>query len=340
MKTKQLKKTVAIVCGGDSSEHDVSLRSAQGLYSFFDKEKYNVYIVDVKGTDWHVDLNDGTTAPIDRNDFSFVLNGQVVLFDYAYITIHGTPGENGLLQGYFDLIRLPYSTSGVLVEAMTFDKFVLNQYLRGYGVSVADSMLIRQGYEEIVSDDEIEQRIGMPCFVKPAADGSSFGVSKVKNKDQLAPAIRKAMMESPEVMVEQYLEGTEISVGCYKTKGKSVVLPATEVVTSNEFFDYDAKYNGQVKEITPARLSAETTERVRQLTSHIYDILHCNGIIRIDYIIGKGVGSDGKETDKISMLEINTTPGMTPTSFIPQQVKAAGLNITDVLTEIVENQFY
>ena len=340
MKTKQLKKTVAIVCGGDSSEHDVSLRSAQGLYSFFDKEKYNVYIVDVKGTDWHVDLNDGTTAPIDRNDFSFVLNGQVVLFDYAYITIHGTPGENGLLQGYFDLIRLPYSTSGVLVEAMTFDKFVLNQYLRGYGVSVADSMLIRQGYEEIVSDDEIEQRIGMPCFVKPAADGSSFGVSKVKNKDQLAPAIRKAMMESPEVMVEQYLEGTEISVGCYKTKGKSVVLPATEVVTSNAFFDYDAKYNGQVQEITPARLSAETTERVRQLTSHIYDILHCNGIIRIDYIIGKGVGSDGKETDKISMLEINTTPGMTPTSFIPQQVKAAGLNITDVLTEIVENQFY
>ena len=340
MKTKQLKKTVAIVCGGDSSEHDVSLRSAQGLYSFFDKEKYNVYIVDVKGTDWHVDLNDGMTAPIDRNDFSFVLNGQVVLFDYAYITIHGTPGENGLLQGYFDLIRLPYSTSGVLVEAMTFDKFVLNQYLRGYGVSVADSMLIRQGYEEIVSDDEIEQRIGMPCFVKPAADGSSFGVSKVKNKDQLAPAIRKAMMESPEVMVEQYLEGTEISVGCYKTKGKSVVLPATEVVTSNEFFDYDAKYNGQVQEITPARLSAETTERVRQLTSHIYDILHCNGIIRIDYIIGKGVGSDGKETDKISMLEINTTPGMTPTSFIPQQVKAAGLNITDVLTEIVENQFY
>lgn len=340
MKTKQLKKTVAIVCGGDSSEHDVSLRSAQGLYSFFDKEKYNVYIVDVKGTDWHVDLKDGTTTPIDRNDFSFVLNGQVVLFDYAYITIHGTPGENGLLQGYFDLIRLPYSTSGVLVEAMTFDKFVLNQYLRGYGVSVADSMLIRQGYEEIVSDDEIEQRIGMPCFVKPAADGSSFGVSKVKNKDQLAPAIRKAMMESPEVMVEQYLEGTEISVGCYKTKGKSVVLPATEVVTSNEFFDYDAKYNGQVQEITPARLSAETTERVRQLTSHIYDILHCNGIIRIDYIIGKGVGSDGKETDKISMLEINTTPGMTPTSFIPQQVKAAGLNITDVLTEIVENQFY
>ena len=336
----ETKRNIAIVCGGDSSEHNVCLRSAQGLYSFFDKERYHVLIVEIKGTRWQVNLPDGTATPIDRNDFSYTIEGKKHYFDYAYITIHGTPGENGLLQGYFDLIGMPYSTSNVLVEALTFNKFVLNQYLRGYGVSVADSMLIRQGYEEIVSDDEIEQRIGMPCFVKPAADGSSFGVSKVKNKDQFAPAIRKAMMESPEVMVEQYLEGTEISVGGYKTKGKSVVLPATEVVTSNEFFDYDAKYNGQVQEITPARLSAETTERVRQLTSHIYDILHCNGIIRIDYIIGKGVGSDGKETDKISMLEINTTPGMTPTSFIPQQVKAAGLNITDVLTEIVENQFY
>ena len=328
---KQLKRNIAIVCGGDSSEHDVSLRSAQGLYSFFDKERYNVYIVDIKGQDWHVELSGGITARIDRNDFSFVEDGKAKWFDYAYITIHGTPGENGILQGYFDLIGIPYSTSGVLVEAMTFDKFVLNQYLRGYGVAVADSLLIRQGYEQLVSDDEIERRIGMPCFVKPAADGSSFGVSKVKNKDQLAPAIRKAMLESDEIMVEQFLDGTEISIGVYKTREKSVVLPATEVVTNNEFFDYDAKYNGQVQEITPARLSEDVTRRVREITSHIYDILHCNGIIRIDYIISK----DGK----IFMLEVNTTPGMTPTSFIPQQVRAAGLEMKDVLTDIVENQF-
>jgi len=325
-----LKRTIAIVCGGDSSEHDVSMRSAKGLYSFFDKERYNVYIVDVKGLNWDVELPDGTTTPVDRRDFTFMLDGRVQHFDYAYITIHGTPGENGVLQGYFDLLHLPYSTSGVLVEAMTFDKFVLNQYLRGFGVAVADSLLIRKGYEELVSDDEIEQRIGMPCFVKPAADGSSFGVSKVKCKDQLAPAIRKAMMESPEVMVEQYLAGTEISIGCYKTHTKSVVLPATEVVTQNEFFDYDAKYNGQVEEITPARIPQETADRVAKITSHIYDILHCNGIIRIDYIIG----SD----QKIWMLEINTTPGMTATSFIPQQVRAAGLSMSDVLTDIVENQ--
>lgn len=336
---KHLKRNIAIVCGGDSSEHDVSLRSAQGLYSFFDKERYNVYIVDVKGQDWHVELPGGMTARIDRNDFSFVQDGKVVVFDYAYITIHGTPGENGILQGYFDLVGIPYSTSGVLVEAMTFDKFVLNQYLRGYGISVPDSLLIRKDYEQLVSEDEVEERIGMPCFVKPAAGGSSFGVSKVKNKDQLAPAIRKAMLESSEVMVEQCMEGTEISVGCYKTRTRSMVLPATEVVTKNEFFDFDAKYNGQVKEITPARLTEDTSRRVRELTSHIYDILRCNGIIRIDYIITRGMGKDGQEVDKINLLEINTTPGMTLTSFIPQQVRAAGMEMKDVLTEIVENQF-
>ena len=223
------KRTIAIVCGGDSSEHDVSLRSGQGLYSFFDKERYNIYLVDVKGTDWHVALDNGETIEIDKNDFSFVMNGKHVYFDYAYITIHGQPGENGVMQGYFDLIHLPYSTSGVLVEAMTFDKYVLNNYLRGFGINVADSILLRRG--EAYDEEEIAKRIGMPCFVKPAADGSSFGVSKVKNADQLAPALRVAFMESNEVMIEGFLDGTEISQGIYKTAEKTVVLPATEVIT-------------------------------------------------------------------------------------------------------------
>ena len=329
----ETKRNIAIVCGGDSSEHDVSLRSGQGLYSFFDKERYNIYLVDVKGTDWHVDLQDGNIAQIDKNDFSFMLDGKHVYFDYAYITIHGQPGENGTMQGYFDLINMPYSTSGVLVEAMTFDKYVLNNYLRGFGINVADSILLRRGEE--YDEEEIEKRLGMPVFVKPAADGSSFGVSKVKNADQLAPALRVAFMEADEVMIESFLDGTEISQGVYKTREKSVVLPATEVVTENEFYDYNAKYNGQVKEITPARLAPETAEEVAKITSRIYDILHANGIIRIDYIISKD--KDGK--DKVNMLEINTTPGMTATSFIPQQVRAAGLDIKDVLSDIVENQF-
>lgn len=329
------KRTIAIVCGGDSSEHDVSLRSAQGLYSFFDKDRYNVYVVDVKGTDWHVNLADGSIAVIDKNDFSFMENGKMRLFDYAYITIHGTPGENGIMQGYFDLINMPYSTSSVLVEAMTFNKYVLNNYLRGFGVNVAPSILIRRGEEETLDEQRVMDEIGMPCFVKPSADGSSFGVSKVKNIDQLAPALRLAFMESDEVMIEGFMEGTEISIGVYKTREKSVVLPATEVVTSNEFFDYDAKYNGQVQEITPARLSDDVARKVADETSRIYDLLHANGILRIDYIIGK----DENGGDKIMMLEVNTTPGMTATSFIPQQVRAAGLDIKDVLTDIVENQF-
>ena len=325
------KRTIAIVCGGDSSEHNVSMRSAQGLYSFFDKERYNVYIVEMRNNDWHVNKSDGTTTPIDRRDFSFMEDGRLVAFDYAYITIHGTPGENGILQGYFELIHMPYSTSGVLVEALTFNKYVLNQYLRGFGIFVADNILIRKDYDVLMGDEEIERRIGMPCFVKPAAGGSSFGVTKVKNADQLAPAIRKAMMESDDVMVERYIKGTEISVGCYKTKAKSVVLPATEVVTNNEFFDYDAKYNGHVKEITPAPIDTDISKRVSDITSKIYDILHCNGVIRIDYIISG-------ETNDIYMLEINTTPGMTPTSFIPQQAKAAGIEMKDLLTDIIENQ--
>ncbi len=327
------KRTIAIVCGGDSSEHDVSLRSGQGLYSFFDKERYNIYIVDIKGTDWHVAFENGETAEIDKNEFSFTYNGKRTFFDYAYITIHGQPGENGVMQGYFDLIHLPYSTSGVLVEALTFDKYVLNNYLRGFGVKVADSIILRRG--EAYDEEAIAKRIGMPCFVKPAADGSSFGVSKVKEADQLAPALRLAFMEAEEAMVEAFMDGTEISQGVYKTATKSIVLPATEVVTENEFFDYDAKYNGQVKEITPARLSPETAEKVAKETSRIYDLLHANGIIRIDYIITK----DKDGNDVVNMLEINTTPGMTATSFIPQQVRAAGLDIKEVLSEIVENQF-
>ena len=326
-----MKRTIAIVCGGDSSEHDVSMRSGAGLYSFFDKERYDIYLVETCGMDWQVHLNDGSRTPIIYKDFSFVENGKNKKFDYAYITIHGAPGENGIMQGYFEMVHVPYSTSNVLVEALTFDKFALNQYLRSFGVSVADSILIRKGEENDVNPADVEQRLGMPVFVKPSTDGSSFGVTKVKKVADLKPALDVAFAESDEVMVEGFLAGTEITCGCYSTKQKMVVFPITEVVTENEFFDYDAKYNGQVEEITPARIPEEIADRVRKITSMIYDILHCNGIIRIDYIISP--------EGKINMLEINTTPGMTVTSFIPQQIKAAGLDIKDVLSDIVENQF-
>ena len=333
-----MKKTIAIVAGGDSSEHDVSLRSAEGIHSFLDKERYEVYIIEIKGMTWEAHLKDGSRSNVDRNDFSFMEGGKRIRPDFAYITIHGTPGENGILQGYFDLIHLPYSTSDVLVEAMTFNKFTLNQYLKGFGVSVSESLIVRKGFEHLVTDDEIIEKIGLPCFVKPNAGGSSFGVTKVKSADQIHEAILKAMRESDEVMVEAFMEGTEISQGCYKTQEKEVVLPATEVVSDNEFFDYNAKFNGQVREITPARLKEETAERVSLITSMIYDILGCSGIIRVDYIITHTTDENGKERERINMLEVNTTPGMTATSFIPQQVRAAGMDMKDVLTDIIENK--
>ena len=325
-----MKRTIAIIAGGDTSEFHVSLRSAQGVYSFIDKEKYNLYIVEMEGLRWEVSLSDGGKAPIDRNDFSFTVNGEKTVFDFAYITIHGTPGEDGRLQGYFDLLRLPYSCCGVLAAALTYDKFACNQYLKAFGVRVAESIMLRQGMS--VSDADVLEKIGLPCFIKPSLGGSSFGVTKVKSAEQIQPAIVNAFSEASEIVIEAFMEGTEVTCGCYKTKEKSMVFPITEVVTDNEFFDYDAKYNGQVDEITPARISDDLTRRIQSLTSAIYDILGCTGIVRIDYIITAG--------DKINLLEVNTTPGMTATSFIPQQIAAAGLDIKDVMTDIIENKFH
>lgn len=324
-----MKRIIAIVAGGDSSEHDVSMRSAEGIYSFIDKDKYTLYIVELTKKKWEALLPDGSRAPIDKNDFSFSHDGQKVKPDFAYITIHGTPGENGILQGYFELLGIPYSTCDVLVSAMTFSKFTLNQYLKGFGVRVAESLLVNKRHG--ISDQDVIEKIGLPCFIKPNASGSSFGVTKVKTADQIQPALKEAFTESDDVMIEAFMDGIELANGCYKTKDKSVVLPITEVVSKNEFFDYNAKYKGEVTEITPARLSPELTDRVQKLTSAIYDILGCKGIVRVDYIITKG--------EKINMLEINTTPGMTATSFIPQQVRAAGIDIKDVMTDIIEDSF-
>lgn len=294
-----------------------------------DKEKYTVYIVEMKGLCWEAVLPDGNKTAVDRNDFSFLLNGEKITFDFAYIIIHGTPGENGLLQGYFDLLHIPYSTCDVLASALTFNKFALNHYLQGFGIRISDSLLVRKGSD--ISDQDVIEKIGLPCFIKPNEGGSSFGVTKVKTAEQILPAIEKAMHESDEVMVEAFMAGTEITCGCYKTRTKEVVFPITEVVSKNEFFDYAAKYDGESQEITPARLDDDTTRRVKTLTSAIYDILGCEGIIRVDYIITEG--------GKINLLEVNTTPGMTATSFIPQQVRAAGLDMKDVLTDIIENKF-
>lgn len=322
------KKVIAIVAGGDSSECEVSLRSAAGLNSFIDSDKYIKYIVTIVGKTWQVELPDGRQLPIDKNDFSFLLDNKKITFDFAYITIHGTPGENGILQGYFRLIGLPFSCCDVLQAALTFDKYACNNYLKSFGFKVAESIVLRPG--ETIDNTTVANKMGFPCFIKPSVGGSSFGVTKVKTIDQIQPAIAKAFAEGDEVMIEAFLSGTEVTSGMYKTKTKSVIFPITEVVTTNEFFDYDAKYNGQVDEITPARLSNELTQAIKNTTERIYTILHAKGIIRVDYIISP----DGT----INLLEVNTTPGMTATSFIPQQIRAAGLDIKDIMTDIIENE--
>jgi len=323
-----MKRNIAIVCGGDSSEIVVSLKSAEGLYSFIDKAKYEVWIVIVRKDGWYVRLSDDTRLAIDKNDFGFFYNQQHICFDFAWITIHGTPGEDGLLQGYFELIGLPYSCCGVLAASLTFNKFACNQYLKGFGVKVAESLLLRKG--QSIESNELVDKLGLPCFIKSNVGGSSFGVSKVNSIDEVQPAIQKAFAEGPEVIAESFLKGTEITCGCYKTKHVTRVLPITEVVSENEFFDYDAKYNGQVKEITPARISEELRDKVQRITSLIYDIIGCKGVIRADFIL----------TDSgIYLLEVNTTPGMTVTSFIPQQVAAAGLTMAQVMNEVIEDNF-
>jgi len=324
-----MKKKVAIVAGGYSSEFGVSLKSAQGLRSFIDPERYEVYTVLITKEKWIVKWDEVIEIPIDKNDFSFAQGGKTIHFDFAYITIHGSPGENGLLQGYFDMIGIPYSSCGVLASGLTFNKYFCNRFLNNFEVKTADFVFLRKN--DLWDSVAIQSQLGLPIFVKPNASGSSFGVTKVSSAGQLQTAIISAFTEGTEVLVESFIQGTEVTCGCYKIKDEITVLPVTEVVSKNEFFDFDAKYNpNSVEEITPARISQKLTGEVQTLTSKIYDSIGAKGIIRVDYIISP--------EDEIFMLEVNTTPGLTATSFIPQQIKAAGLNIRDVFTEIIENE--
>ncbi len=336
------KRNIAIVAGGDSSEYEVSLRSAAGIYSFMDKERYNLTIVTMRGADWKALVGDEPLAVsheelIDKNDFSFTHNGEKTRFDFAYITIHGTPGENGLLQGYFDMLGIPYSCCGVLAAAVTFNKYTCNHYLQDFGIRISPSCLLRKG--QTMTNEDVIAKVGLPCFIKSNVGGSSFGCTKVKTEAEIQPAIEKAFAEGNEVIIEAFMQGIEITCGVYKTHEKEVVFPITEVVSKNEFFDYDAKYKGLSDEITPARIPDALRDAVQALTSHIYDILGCQGIVRIDYILTPSTEPEAVAGYRINLLEINTTPGMTATSFIPQQVRAAGLDIKNVLTDIIENKF-
>ena len=323
-----MKKNIAIVWGGYSPEKIVSEKSASGIYSFIDKEKYNVYKVVINRDSWEVEYEDKTIS-IDKNDFSFIAKGDKINFDLAYITIHGTPGEDGVLQGYFDMLNIPYSNSGVLSSALTFNKYTCNNFLKTFGINVAESILLRTN--DIIDINEIVNILGLPVFVKPNVGGSSFATTKVKEMSMLRSAIDESFNESSEVIIESFIKGIEVTCGCFETKNGFTVLPLTEVISKNEFFDYGAKYLGEVEEITPARIDNEIAIQIQNETKRIYKLTGAKGIIRADYII---------TSNTPILLEVNTTPGMTATSFIPQQVKAAGLSMKDVLTDIIETEYY
>ena len=320
-------KNIAIIAGGNSSEYEVSMKSGKNIYDEVDENRYNKYLVILKGRDWHVEIGE-KKYPVDRNDFSFTRDGEKILFDFAYITIHGVPGENGLLQGYLDMMGVPYGCCNVLASALTFDKHTCNTYLKSYGVNVADSVMLIRGMAYDVN--EIINEVGLPCFVKPNAEGSSFGVTKVKEAAQLEDALKKAFALCREVLIETFIDGTELTCGVVKAGDMDITMPIAEVVPKNEFFDFEAKYDPtKSDEIIPARISPELTNRIKILSSMIYDILRCEGIIRVDYIVRE---------DEIFMLEVNTTPGMTSNSFVPKMVRAMGGTLREVLTKIIDNK--
>ena len=322
-----MKKNVVVIAGGNSSEYEVSIKSGNHIFSEVDGEKYNKYLMILRGREWMVEIGD-QKFPVDKNDFSFEYQGKKVVFDFAYITIHGNPGENGMLQGYLDMMGVPYSTCNTLVEAITFDKYTCTNYLNAFGINTTHPIMLVRG--KAFDKEAVLKVVGLPCFVKPNAEGSSFGVSKVKTAADFDAAVEGAFKMCREILVESFIDGIEFTCGLYKVGDKKVVMPVAEVIPKKEFFDYEAKYDAKMSdEIIPGRFSAEITGRIQDMASEVYDILRCEGIVRIDGFV---------RGEEIIMLEVNTTPGMTANSFVPKMVRVMGFPLRDVITGIIEEK--
>jgi D-alanine-D-alanine ligase len=321
-------KTIAIVAGGDSSEFEISVKSASEVGKAL-SSRYIIYIIMIRGTNWYWEDTKGRYHNIDKNDFTLITDEYRIRFDGVFIAIHGTPGENGLLQGYFDIMKIPYTSCSAFCSALTFNKHATKLYLKEHSIQMAEAILLRKG--ETTDPGLIMRKTGLPCFVKPNDSGSSFGVTKVKKRAELMPAIENAFKESDEVMIEAFMKGREVACGVVKTKSKKLVLPVTEIISKNEFFDYEAKYTpGRSDEVTPADLPEAITEEIQKLSSLIADLLGCKGIVRVDFIIVSG---------KPWFLEINTVPGMTAESLVPKQALAAGIALEDLYSMVIEDMF-
>ena len=318
-------KNVAIIMGGYSSEYQISLTSGTVVYNSIDKTKYNCYCIHIFKDKWVLVEADKNEYPINKNDFSVNRNGEILHFDVVFNAIHGTPGEDGLMQAYLELLNIPQTSCSYYQAALTFNKRDLLSVLKPYGIKSAISYYLNLG--DYIEVEDIIKKVGLPCFVKPNKSGSSFGISKVKTEEEMIPAIEKAYQEDDELIIESFLDGIEVSVGVINYKGEITVLPITEIVSENDFFDYEAKYLGKSQEITPARISTELKEKIENVAKRAFQILKMEGFSRSEFII---------MNNEPFMLEMNTIPGLTMESILPQQAIAAGISLPELFENAIE----
>lgn len=320
-----MKKNIAIIMGGFSSEAAISIKSGNVVYKHLNTEKYNGYKIHVLEDKWVYVDDDHKEFLVNKNDFSININANLIKFDCVFNAIHGHPGENGVILAYFEMLHIKHTSAPFYQMALTFNKRDTLSVVKEYGIATAVSVYINKGEE--IDTAQIINKVGLPCFVKPNNAGSSFGISKVYTEKELIPAIEKAYKEDSEILIESFLDGTEVSVGVIQFKGETMVLPITEIVSENDFFDYDAKYKGESQEITPARISASEEKEVKQTAKRVYEILRLNGFSRAEYIL---------VNSKPYFLEINTVPGLTEESILPQQARAANISLTDLFDNAIE----
>lgn len=324
----QEKKNIAILFGGDSSEDIISEKSAEQVFQILKSSSYQIYRIRVKKNHWSLITEEGNAFPVDLNDFSVSLHdNSKIFFDFAFIIIHGTPGEDGKLQALLDLYNVPYNTPGVLVSSLTFNKYACKTYLRNFNILTPEAVLYAASSD--IEEELILKKTGLPCFVKPNNGGSSFGTTKVTRQEELKPAIEEALKEDKEAIIESFVKGTELSCGILKTHSRDYILPVTEIVPKKEFFDFEAKYTeGMAEEIVPARVEKEIQEKCQSISSDIYDHLGCKGLVRMDFIL---------RGNQIYFLEVNTVPGMSKESIVPKMIRADGYTEKEILEAIIEN---
>jgi D-alanine-D-alanine ligase len=321
-----MKYKIAIIAGGDSGEYEISIKSAGVVKKHLDSAKFESYAVVIRGKDWFCKDLDGESFLVNKEDFTVNLPGRLLSFDAVFVAIHGTPGEDGRIQGYFDLLGIPYTSCDQATSALTFDKFFCNHFVSSFGMKISRSIVLNKN--EKFSEGEILKQIKLPVFVKPACGGSSVGTSKVKTGEELLPAIKLALHEDNRVLLEEYIPGRELSCGIIKYKGQVRDLPITEIISKKEFFDYEAKYEGMSDEITPAVLPEDTARKVSETSLKLYKLLNCKGMVRFDYIL------NDKE---LFFLEVNTVPGLSEQSIVPQQALKAGISLNELFSEAVMN---